>query len=139
MEDSLAGRLLHARMTTTIVIQDRLHHHGFDAISGAGYPVATALGTKGVDRVSAELKPIPRKTTFGTAIRPSADFWAPIPRGRRSSADCLSKYVSHSQSREQTSGGQSDLKEASRSESPPLSLPEASVILVTQPQYDLYK
>ena len=73
------------------------------------------------------------------AIRPSAGFWVPLPRGRSSSADGLGKYVSHSESREQTSRGQSELKEASRLESPPLSLPEASVILVPQPQYDFCK
>ena len=47
VEDSVAGRLLHARITIMIVIRERHHRHGFDAFSRAGYIVATALGFEG--------------------------------------------------------------------------------------------
>ena len=57
VEDCKAGRIGHGRMTGTIVIQERHHPNSFDAVFCKGYPVATALGLKGVDRVNNELMP----------------------------------------------------------------------------------
>ena len=139
VEDSMEGRLAHAGMISSILIQKHHHHHGFDAVSCVGYPMATALFMKGSDGVGKELSPGPRNTACGTAVSPSASVWATLSHGRGPRADNLGKYVSQAELAEQTSGGQSELEEASRLDSPPLPVLEASIIAVPPPQCDLCK